>query len=406
MASTNPFDLLGDNDHEDLSQLVAVQLQQQKAAPKKAPAATQAASQKQQPLPAKLPSKPLPPTQAGKQRTMRVLAVAEDAVAAVDTDADVAPDSTGTVGALKILLMVWAMTVKLGSLRREGGVPTAVPVVVVAVVADSVMERQGMVTARLGGSMNAGVGLAAGMRLSERDLVVEIGELQLMNYRLQYGSSLATSEYLGLTIVMESVLKLLIGFFWGREAEDVVNATEKNLSQEQQPGEEDSGVANKEGAVTEPEEKEPEEKEMTLDEYEKILEEKRKALQVLKTQERKVDLDKELKSMQQLSSKKSNEDVFIKLASFIMIGSEKDKRKDIADKEEKNKKSPFRSPLSINEFLKPAEGEKYYSPSGRGRGGRGSRGGFSGGNLVSNNAVAPSIEDPGRLGRFDVALLL
>lgn len=27
--------------------------------------------------------------------------------------------------------------------------------------------------------------------------------------------------------------------------------------------------------------------------------------------------------------------------------------------------------MSINEFLKPAVGEKYYSPGGRGRGGRG-----------------------------------
>lgn len=53
--------------------------------------------------------------------------------------------------------------------------------------------------------------------------------------------------------------------------------------------------------------------EMTLDEYQKILEEKRKALNATKTEERKVDLDKDLESMQQLSIKKGNDDVFIKL---------------------------------------------------------------------------------------------
>lgn len=44
-----------------------------------------------------------------------------------------------------------------------------------------------------------------------------------------------------------------------------------------------------------------------------MLEEKRKALQALKTEERKVDFDKEFESMQQLSGKKSSVDVFIKL---------------------------------------------------------------------------------------------
>ncbi|PKI39746.1 hypothetical protein CRG98_039791 [Punica granatum] len=125
---------------------------------------------------------------------------------------------------------------------------------------------------------------------------------------------------------------------------------------------------------------------MTLEEYEKVLEEKRKALLAEKTEARKVELDKELKSMQQLANKKkSNDDVFIKL------GSEKDKRKEAAEKEEKAKKS-----VSINEFLKPAEGEKYYNPGGRGRGrGRGPRvGGFGGG--YTSSAAAPSIEDPGQ----------
>lgn len=54
---------------------------------------------------------------------------------------------------------------------------------------------------------------------------------------------------------------------------------------------------------------------------------------------------------------------------------------------------PFQS-LSINEFLKPAEGERYYSAGGRGRGrGRGPfRGGFGGGSTRGPTA-APSIED-------------
>ncbi|CAK9149385.1 unnamed protein product [Ilex paraguariensis] len=122
-------------------------------------------------------------------------------------------------------------------------------------------------------------------------------------------------------------------------------------------------------------------KEMTLEEYEKVLEEKRKALQTLKTQERKVDV-KEFESMQQISNKKNNDDIFIKL------GSDKDKR---AEKEEKAKKA-----VSINEFLKPAEGKSYYSPGGRGRGrGRGGRGSYSGGGRTSN-VEAPAIEDQGQ----------
>jgi len=55
---------------------------------------------------------------------------------------------------------------------------------------------------------------------------------------------------------------------------------------------------------------------MTLEEYEKILEEKRKALLATKTEERKVDVT-EFGSMQQLSSKKDNNDIFIKLVSIF-----------------------------------------------------------------------------------------
>ncbi|CAM8888199.1 unnamed protein product [Rhodiola kirilowii] len=79
---------------------------------------------------------------------------------------------------------------------------------------------------------------------------------------------------------------------------------------------------------------------MTLEEYEKVLEEKRKALLASKPEERKVDADSEFKSMQQLSSKKSNDEIFIKL------GSDKEKRKETTEKEEKVKKV-----VNINDFL-------------------------------------------------------
>ncbi|CAA7024900.1 unnamed protein product [Microthlaspi erraticum] len=139
-------------------------------------------------------------------------------------------------------------------------------------------------------------------------------------------------------------------------------------------------VANKERPV-----EEPEIKVMSLDEYEKILEEKKKALQATKVEERKVDT-KVFDSMQQLSSKKSNnDDVFIKL------GTDKDKR--TVEKEEKTKKS-----VSINEFLKPANGERYRGGYRGGRGGRGPREGGDqrngGANQRSGEAAAPKAAAP------------
>ena len=53
-----------------------------------------------------------------------------------------------------------------------------------------------------------------------------------------------------------------------------------------------------------------------MEEYEKLLEEKRKSLMALKTEERKVDA-KEFASMQQLADKKANDDVFIKLVIHL-----------------------------------------------------------------------------------------
>ncbi|CAF2130150.1 unnamed protein product [Brassica rapa subsp. narinosa] len=158
---------------------------------------------------------------------------------------------------------------------------------------------------------------------------------------------------------------------WGTNEDEIPPVTEesaavveKSLAVEKEG---EATDANKETPVEE-KEPEPEDKEMTLEEYEKVLEEKRKALQATKIEERKVDT-KVFETMQQLSNKKSNNDEV-----FIKLGTEKDKRP--VEKEEKTKKS-----LSINEFLKPANGERYrggYRGGREGRGGRGPREGAEG----------------------------
>ncbi|CAN8267179.1 unnamed protein product [Cochlearia groenlandica] len=183
---------------------------------------------------------------------------------------------------------------------------------------------------------------------------------------------------------------------WGTTEDDIPPATEEPTNEvekspvaEKEGGEDETADANKDTPTDEQVEKEPEVKEMTLEEYEKILEEKKKALQAPKVEERKVDT-KVFESMQQLSNKKTtDEEIFVKL------GSEKDKRKDAAEKEEKAKKS-----LSINEFLKPAEGESYNPRGGyRGRGGRGGRGqrgeggNGGGGSQRYGGGPAPAIGD-------------
>ncbi|CAA0395604.1 unnamed protein product [Arabidopsis thaliana] len=154
---------------------------------------------------------------------------------------------------------------------------------------------------------------------------------------------------------------------WGTPQDDITPVTEestavvdKNLTVEKQDGEGEATDAKNETPAEKAEEK-PEDKEMTLEEYEKVLEEKKKALQATKVEERKVDT-KAFEAMQQLSSKKSNNDEV-----FIKLGTEKDKR--ITEREEKTRKS-----LSINEFLKPADGKSYYRPRGGYQGGREGRG--------------------------------
>lgn len=58
---------------------------------------------------------------------------------------------------------------------------------------------------------------------------------------------------------------------------------------------------------------------MTLEEYEKLREERRRALLSTKPEERKVDLDKEFGSMLQLSNKKGNDEIFIKLVHSSVL---------------------------------------------------------------------------------------
>nr|KJB37652.1 hypothetical protein B456_006G214200 [Gossypium raimondii] len=327
MATTNPFDLL-DDDTEDPSLVIAAAEQQKLEKPKKAPAS--APAQAQPAKPAKFPSKPSPPAQAVREARNDPGRGGRGAGRGggrgyggrgFNRDSNVNDNSNAFSGGYR--------PSEEGEERKQ--------------------------TERRGGYGGPRGSFRGGRRGGFNDGESGEGERPRRMYDRRSGT--------------------------GRgETEENVPENEKNVSIEKQSGEEDAMDAGKENAANEAEEKEPENKEMTLEEYEKIVEEKRKALLALKTEERKVDT-KEFESMQQLSSKKSNDDIFIKL------GSEKDKRKD-ADKEERVKKS-----VSINEFLKPAEGERYYGP-GRGRGrGRGPRGGY-GGNTASS-VLAPSIEDPG-----------
>jgi len=169
-----------------------------------------------------------------------------------------------------------------------------------------------------------------------------------------------------------------------QEPEEVVSAEEEKRTVEEKPDQENSPETP---VVNEEKKEEEEDKEMTLDEYEKLREEKRKALLPFnKVEERKVDV-KEFESMQVLANKKKDED-----AIFMKLGSDKEKGKKI----DLGENERVRKAVSINEFLKPTEGEKYYS-GGRGRGrGRGERGGFRGGYSggYASYPEAPSIEDP------------
>ncbi|KAL8170199.1 hypothetical protein V2J09_022003 [Rumex salicifolius] len=144
---------------------------------------------------------------------------------------------------------------------------------------------------------------------------------------------------------------------------DVAAVTEetKDLGAEEKVQEESVKVEN-------PVKKQEEEDEnlMTLEEYEKLYAEKRKALEAQKIEVRKVTADKDFEAMQLLEKKK--EEILLKPETAKL------KKKDSLEKDEKSRKT-----LSINEFLKPADGEAFfYRRPGRGRGRGAGRGGDSG----------------------------
>ncbi|XP_004306983.1 PREDICTED: circumsporozoite protein-like [Fragaria vesca subsp. vesca] len=378
MATMNPFDLLGDDDAEDPSLLVAAQQQKLAAAPKKAQPTKPGVDTK----PAKLPSKPVAPAQAvreskneggrgGRGGGGRGYGRGRGGGGYNRDSANTENNS----GYNRELVSAGQGAFEDAQPKRHfsGGDGDGRP-----------SERRGYggdgdgrTTERrsYGGPRGAYQG---GRRGGFGNGEVGDEERLRRNYERRSGTGR------GNELKREGSGR----GNWGSQTDEFpevtegVDATEKNLGEEKLVGEVEAADGSKETPANEPEEKEPEEKEMTLEEYEKVLEEKRKALQALKTEERKVDT-KEFESLQQISNKKGNDDVFIKL------GSDKDKKKESAEKEEKAKKS-----VSINEFLKPAEGERFSYPSRGGRGrGRGPRGGSSS-NYPQSSVRAPPIEDP------------
>ncbi|KAE8672221.1 Alpha/beta-Hydrolases superfamily protein [Hibiscus syriacus] len=319
MATMNPFDLL-DDDTEDPSFLIASVEQQKLEKPKKAPASTAAQAQ-----PVSLPSSP--PSHFLLLKLLSFYAVREAknepgrgrglgrGSSGFNRDSRVSDNSNGFSGGYRP--------------SEEGG-------------RGKQFERRGNVGPR--GSFRGG------RRWDFNNAEAGEGE----HNRRQYEPERHSGTGRGSEFKRDGAGR---GNWVG--ATDKIapkcSQNEKKCTKEQF-GKEDAADANKENAANESKEKEPENKEMTLEEYEKIHEEKRKALIALKTEGREVDA-KEFESMHQLSNKKSNDDIFIKLS------------------------------VSINEFLKPAEGEYY----GHGRG----RGGPRGGNTASN-VSASAIEDPGQ----------
>ncbi|KAF5775614.1 putative hyaluronan/mRNA-binding protein [Helianthus annuus] len=351
MATMNPFDLLGDDDNDDVSQLVE---KIAAAPPKKAPAA---AAGKAAAPPAKLPSKPVPPAQAVREarneggrggRGGRGYGRGGRGGRGYDRDS---ANNEGSFGNRAIS-------------GGQGGTE----------------ESNGRSFERRGGYGGPRGGFRGGRQGSFGNGDAEDGERPRRTFDRRSGTGH------GNEFKREGAGR----GNWGAQADEInheiqeaVVEGEKTVAADKPTEEEASDVKNENPAPETVEE--PEVKEMTLEEYQIVLEEKRKALAALKTEERKVEVDKDLASMQQLSNKKTNDDIFVKL------GSDKDKRKEIADKEERTKKS-----LSINEFLKPAEGERQYT-GGRGRGRGGSRGGGrfnQGGGGSSYAPEAPKIEDP------------
>ncbi|XP_078428941.1 hyaluronan / mRNA binding family [Wolffia australiana] len=370
MATGNPFHILGDDDNDDPSHLIAVQ-QQKLAAKKPSPAAA--------PTPAagKLPSKPAPPTQSVR-------------------DAREPARGGGFGGGRGGLGRGRGRGGFLGQQNRDFGNGN-----VNGYPHGGAAEGEGEKSvdrerSSFGGPRQPfrGGGRRGGYRGGEGD-----GDSERPRRTFERRSGTGR----GNEIKREGSGR----GNWGTHADDVLpQEGEESANVEEKNGEKQPEVVDvpateadvevKEGAK---ENEEPEDKEMTLEEYEKIREEKRKALLALKAEERKVEVDKELKSMQLLSVKKDNDEIFIKL------GTDKDAKRKDAEREEKAKKS-----VSINQFLKPAEGERFYGGRGRGaRGGRAGRGPFRGGSVEygsggggSFGVPAPAIDDPGHFPTLGV----
>ncbi|WOK91466.1 hypothetical protein Cni_G00157 [Canna indica] len=371
MASANPFVLLGDDDSEEPSLLLAAQ--QQKIETKKPVAAV---SQVQ----AKLPSKPLPPAQA--VREAREVRSNTGAVRGGAGRSGPGRGRGGRGGGMYQNRDFGNGNIGGGGQQGYGGDGA------VGEDGDSgrLQERERAPRQPFSGGRRGGYGGRGGYRNEETGGDPEHPARRIYERRSGTGRGYemkrdgAGRGNWG-TATDETI---------ARENEDIVNADDKTVTAEKQDGVSSPEVDkdNKGDATNGPEEKE-EDKEMTLEEYEKLLEEKRKALLAMKNEERKVQIDKELQSMKQLSVKKGNDEIFVKLGSDKDIG----KKKENTDRDERNKKS-----MNITEFLKPAEGERGYGGRGRGRG-RGGRGqyggGYGGGASTFAAAAAPPIEDPG-----------
>ncbi|KAG6531112.1 hypothetical protein ZIOFF_004883 [Zingiber officinale] len=381
MATDNPFDLLGDNDHDDPSQFIVAH---QKVAAAKKPAAVAATT----PAVAKLPTKPLPPSQAVREsREVRN----NDAPVRGGAGRGGLGRGRGGRGPNREFGNDYAN----GFSRNYGGVggedgDTDKP------------EKERPTRQPFGGGRRGGYGGRGGYGNDESGGDSERPPRRLYERRSGTGRGYEVKR-LGAgrgnwgTVADESLEQLRYWSFL-QEKEDVLKSDEKPTEgrQEQENTSLTEESKDKEGAANEAEEKE-EDKEMTLEEYEKIKEEKRKALLALKAEERKVEIDKELQSMQLLTTKKEIDPIFVRLGS----DKEASKKKENNDNDERSKK-----PLNINEFFKTGEGKQYYSAASRGRGrGRGDRAPFRsgyGGRGSSFAAAAPSIEDPGQFPTLGV----
>ncbi|KAG0454684.1 hypothetical protein HPP92_023976 [Vanilla planifolia] len=370
MASANPFDILGNSENDDPSVLIAAQ--ELKIAAKKP------AKDASSPSPAKLPSKPLPPAQAVRE-TRNSAATARDGRGGtgrgrggrgvgIGQNRDFGDGNNGRYGAEG----------GRGGGYRSGSAPEDGDMGKPLEKGSVGQQRGPLRGGRRGGYVNDNTEGGLNSDHPQRRAYDRRSGTGRGNEMKRDGAGRGNWG-----TVTDDVL--------AQETEEGLNVEEKAVILEKNVNQEDGKVTeagkDKGETANEAVEKEPEDNEMTLEEYEKIREEKRKALLAMKVEERKVEVDKDLQTMQQLTIKKGVDDVFIKL------GSDKDlsKRRDGAEKDDRAKKA-----MSINDFLKPAEGGRSYGSGGRGRGrGRGSfQAGYNGGSAAL--PATPSIEDQGQ----------